>query len=380
VAHRPIPPADRLREIAAGFQILGDLHSVAPYGSGHINDTFCVNVEQAGAPLRYILQRLNTDVFRDPASVMANIARVTEHLATQLRREGVRDASRRALTLVPSRDGALWREEPDGVWRCYLFVEHARTWDEIDSPAQAAAAARAFAEFQRRLADLPPPPLHETIPGFHDTPRRFRALQAAIAADPFQRVALAQPEIEFALARAHIVDRLERARLEGRLPVRVTHNDTKLNNVMLDETTGEAVCVIDLDTVMPGLVHYDFGDLCRTATRPTAEDETDLGRVRMQPDTYAALVEGYLAGGSSFLTDAEVDLLACSAHLITFEIGVRFLTDFLEGDVYFKTRRPQHNLDRCRVQFAMVKSLEDNLGWMQEITLEAWRRTRRGPT
>lgn len=376
MARRPTPPPERLRELAAGFRIHGDVLGVEPYGSGHINDTFCVRVEQAGAPLRYVLQRLNTDIFRDPTAVMLNIARVTEHLAAQLRREGVRDASRRALTLVPARDGALWRNEPDGAWRCYLFIERARTWDAIESPAQAAAAARAFAEFQRRLADLPPPPLADTIPGFHDTPRRFCALQAAIQADPHRRAAKAMPEIEFARARAQIVDRLERARAEGRLPLRVTHNDTKLNNVMLDDATGEGVCVIDLDTVMPGLVHYDFGDMCRTATRPTPEDETDLARVRMRRDMYEALVSGYLEGGAGFLTEAEVDLLAFSARLITFEIGIRFLTDFLEGDAYFKTRRPGHNLDRCRVQFAMVRSFEENEDWMQQMTREAWVRAR----
>ncbi|MCX7818415.1 MAG: aminoglycoside phosphotransferase family protein [Kiritimatiellae bacterium] len=375
---RPSVSPTRLRELASGFHIYGDIVSIEPYGSGHINDTFCVRVDQAGTPVRYVLQRLNTEIFRNPAAVMDNITRVTAHLAAQLQQEGAPEASRRTLTLVPARRGGVWCDEADGAWRCYLFIERARTWDEVQSPAQAAAAARAFAEFQRRLAGLPPPPLAETIPGFHDTPRRFRALQAAIAADPHNRAARAREEIAFALAHEAIVDRLERARADGRLPVRVTHNDTKLNNVMLDETTGEGICVIDLDTVMPGVVLYDFGDMCRTATRPTAEDERELARVRMRRDMYEALVRGYLEGGAAFLTAAEVELLAFSAQLITFEIGTRFLTDFLEGDVYFKTRRPEHNLDRCRVQFAMVRSFEENAEWMQRATLDAWARAQEG--
>lgn len=375
MVQRPIPPLHRLRELATSFCIHGDLGPIVPYGSGHINDTFCVHVEQAGTPLRYILQRLNTEIFRDPAAVMSNIERVTKHLHAQLRREGIQDTSRRALSLVPARDGGgVWRSEPDGAWRCYLFIERARTYDTIESPAQARAAARAFAEFQRRLADLPPPPLLETIPFFHDTPRRFRMLEAAINADPHRRATAAVREIEFALERANIVDGLERVRREGTLPVRVTHNDTKLNNVMLDDVTGEGICVIDLDTVMPGLIPYDFGDMCRAAARPTPEDTLDLSRVQIQREMFKALVCGYLEGGAECLTQAEVNLFAFSARLITLEIGIRFLADFLEGDVYFKTHHPLHNLERCRVQFAMVRSFEENEEWMQQVTLDAWSR------
>lgn len=371
---RPLPPPERLRDIVAKFALFGDIGPVAPYGSGHINDTFAVEVRQAGAPLRYILQRLNTAVFRDPAAVMRNIKRVTSHLAARWRRHGVADASRRTLTPLPTRRGDLWMDEPDGAWRMYLFIEGARTYDQIETPLQAAAAARAFGEFQLQLADLPPAELAETIPGFHDTPARFAALKAAIEADEVGRAATAGPEIEFAMARASIVGRLLAEQAAGRLPLRVTHNDTKLNNVMLDDATGEGVCVIDLDTVMPGLVLYDFGDMCRTATRPTPEDEQDLERVVMRRDMFAALVDGYLAAAAGFLVPAEAELLAFSARLITFEIGVRFLTDFLRGDVYFKTRRPNHNLDRCRVQFRMVRSFEENEAWMADTVAAARRR------
>jgi len=371
---RPPPPPDRLREIVGRFRISGDVGDIRPYGSGHINDTFVVEVDQAGAPVRYILQRLNTDVFRDPAAVMRNIGRVTRHLADRLRRAGVRDASRRALTLVPTLDGADWLDEPDGAWRVYLFIERARTYDQIEHPGQAEAAARAFARFQLELADLPVGSLAETIPDFHHTRRRFEALREAVRADPLGRASGCRPEIEFAFAREGIVDTLLDARAAGLLPDRVTHNDTKLNNVMLDDATGEGVCVIDLDTVMPGLVLYDFGDMCRTATRPTPEDERDLGRVRMRPDMFEVLARGYLSAAADFLLDAEVERLAFSARLITFEIGIRFLADYLLGDVYFKTHRPGHNLDRCRVQFRMVESFEANEDRMREIVDALWRR------
>ncbi len=370
---RPVPAPERLCEVACRFDFYGDLCTVTPYGSGHINDTYRVDVNQAGTAVSYILQRLNTDIFRDPAAVMRNIQLVTEHLAKRLGERGVPDVSRRTLTLVPTRDGRIWLNEPDGVWRMYLFITGARTYDQIEHPRQAEAAAAAFAEFQRDLADFPPRSLAETIPDFHHTRRRFETLKTAIREDCVGRAARVGPEIEFALAREPIVDTLLNARAAGRLPDRVIHNDTKLNNVLLDDVTGAGVCVIDLDTVMPGLVHYDFGDMCRTATRPTPEDETRLERVAMRREMFEALARGYLSRAAPFLLPAEVEWLAFSARLITFEIGIRFLTDYLLGDVYFKIRRPDHNLDRCRVQFRMVESFEANESWMQDVIAQLWR-------
>jgi Ser/Thr protein kinase RdoA (MazF antagonist) len=225
----------------------------------------------------------------------------------------------------------------------------------VENKEQAFQAARAFGRFQEQLASLPAPRLLDTIPDFHNTPKRFKALEEAIAADAAGRAAMAKPEIEFALAHQSMASVL----LDANLPERVTHNDTKFNNVMLDDTTGEAICVIDLDTAMPGLAPYDFGDMVRATTSPALEDERDLSKVTMQFPMFEALVRGYLSSAGGFLTKAEKDLLAFSGKLITFEIGIRFLTDYLAGDTYFKVHREGHNLDRCRTQFKLVESIEE---------------------
>jgi aminoglycoside phosphotransferase (APT) family kinase protein len=342
-----------LRGLARQFQIFGEFLSAEPYGSGHINDTYCAVFDQAGTRVRYIFQRINHLVFKNPVAVMENISRVTAHLGAKL--AGQKDRSRRALTLVPGRDGrSFQRDEQGNYWRVYLFIERARTYDTVDTPAQAFQAAKAFGRFQKLLADLPAPRLHDTIPDFHHTPKRFAALEQAIAADAANRAKLAQPEIDFALQRKSIVSVL----LDANLPTRVTHNDTKVNNVMLDDATGEGICVVDLDTLMPGLALYDFGDTVRTATSPAKEDERDLSRVMMQFPRFEALVRGYLSEAGEFLTPAEKRLLAFSGKLITFEIGIRFLTDHLAGDVYFKVHRQGHNLDRARAQFKLIESIE----------------------
>ena len=357
-----------VREVAAGFELLGNYVSATPYGSGHINDTYLIEFNQSGQRVRYIFQRINHKVFKQPVDLMQNIERVTAHLRRKMSDSGASDTSRRALSLVPARDGKAWQVDADGnYWRCYLFIEGAKTYDQIESPQQALAAARAFGEFQKLLADLPAPRLHETIPGFHDTRGRFDALFRAVEADASNRASLVKPEIEFARQREFLVDVLLLAQSSREIPERVTHNDTKLNNVMLDDLTGEGVCVIDLDTVMPGLSLYDFGDMCRTACRPTAEDETDLSKVEVRLEMFEALTSGYLLSAGKFLCNAEVKHLAFSAGLITFEIGLRFLTDFLQGDQYFKIYRPQHNLDRARVQFKMIESFERNASAMNTI-------------
>ncbi len=314
---------------------------------------------QGGTRLRYILQRVNHAIFRDVPAVMDNIQRVTRHLRAACRQDGATDRSRRVLTIVPTRAGQpCWRDENGNFWRLYVFIEAATTYDTIESPTQAYAAARAFGQFQRQLADLDGPRLHETIPDFHHTRSRFAALLEAARQDPGGRLALARPELDFALAREPLVDTLLDLAAAGDIPERITHNDTKLNNVMLDDTTGEGICVIDLDTVMPGLALYDFGDMVRSATRPTAEDERDLAKVEANLEMFAALIQGYAETAGPMLVEAERANLELAGRLITFEIGLRFLTDFLLGDRYFKTHRPQHNLDRCRVQFKMVQSFE----------------------
>ena len=342
-----------VRPVARGFQIYGEFVQAAPYGSGHINDTYCAVFDQAGSRVRYILQRINHNVFKNPAALMENIQRVTSHLTGKLSNEP--DFIRRALTLIAARDGRPYFLDAEGsYWRAYLFIEKARTYDAVESAQQAFEAAKAFGRFQKLLSDLPAPRLHDTIPDFHHTPKRFAALEQAVAADIANRAQLAKAEIEFALRRKAMTGVL----LDAGLRERVTHNDTKLNNVMLDDTTGEGVCVIDLDTVMPGLVLYDFGDMVRTTTSPAREDERDLSKVKMEFPMFEALARGYLTSAADFLTRAEKSFLAFSGKLITFEIGIRFLTDFLAGDTYFKVRRANHNLDRCRTQFKLVESIE----------------------
>lgn len=339
--------------MARHFVIDGDFASATPYGSGHINDSYCAAFQRANRTERFILQRMNHDIFRDPVALMGNIQRVTAHLAQQL--NGQADCDRRVLTLIPTCDGRVWhRDEQGAYWRVYRFIENATSYDAVQSPGQAYEAARAFGRFQQMLASLPAPRLHETIPDFHNTQKRFAALEKAIAADAVGRVAQAGPEIEFARMRRSMAGIL----IDANLPERVTHNDTKFNNVLLDDATGEGLCVIDLDTVMPGLVAYDFGDMVRTTTSASVEDERDLTKVRMEFPMFEALLRGYLESAGAFLTAAERETLAISGKLITFEVGIRFLTDFLSGDTYFKVHREGHNLDRCRTQFKLVESIE----------------------
>ena len=348
-----------IREVVEFFHLPGAFISATPFGSGHINDTYRITMLDQGAEVRYIVQWINHHVFKHPAALMANIERVTAHLHQKLKANGVHDTSRRALTLVRTRGNGSHAVDADGnTWRCFKAIEGVRSVNQIENPQQGYEAARAFGEFQQLLSDLPQPRLLDTIPNFHHTRSRFDALRAAIAADAAHRVERAGPEIEFVLAREAMVDVLLAAQARGEIPERVTHNDTKLNNVLLDDATGAGVCVIDLDTVMPGLTLYDFGDLCRTATCPTAEDEQDLTKVEIQLEMFAALVRGYLSSAGAFLCQAEREQLVFSARLITFEIGIRFLADFLQGDIYFKTHRPGHNLDRARVHFKLVAEME----------------------
>jgi Ser/Thr protein kinase RdoA (MazF antagonist) len=339
--------------VARQFQIHGEFSGATLYGSGHINDTYRAVFHQAGAPVRYILQRINHNVFKNPAALMENIQRVTSHLAAQGADEP--DRGRRVLTLIPARDGRAWHVDAEANhWRAYRFIENARSYDAVESTEQAFQAAKAFGRFQQLLTGLPAPRLHDTIPDFHHTPKRLMALEQAIASDAAGRAGQAKPEIEFAFAHKSIASVL----LDANLPERVTHNDAKFNNVMLDDATGEGLCVIDLDTVMPGLALYDFGDMVRATTSPAKEDERYLSRVTMQFPMFEALVRGYLASAGGFLTKAEKQHLAFSGKLITFEQGIRFLTDYLAGDTYFKVSRDGHNLDRCRTQFKLVESIE----------------------
>lgn len=361
--------APDLGEISARFDIRADFIEGMPYGSGHINDTYCASFNQAGrAPIRYILQRINTNVFKTPVLLMENIARVTRHSLERLIAEGNPEARRRTLTCIPAIDGKPYAIDTlGGYWRVYPFIESATGHDEIQTNDQAFQAAKAFGNFQKLAAGLGGGRLHETIPGFHDTPKRLEALRAAIEEDPLNRAAGLKAEIDFVEARAAGCSRITDLIAAGTIPERVTHNDTKLNNVLLDDETAEGVCVIDLDTTMPGSALYDFGDMVRTATPSTREDSTDLAKQDMRLDRFEALVGGYMASARSFLNAAEVENLAFSGKLLTLECGIRFLTDFLQGDVYFKIKRPEHNIDRCRNQFALVAAIEKRLPEMEKI-------------
>ncbi|MDP3850408.1 MAG: aminoglycoside phosphotransferase family protein [Luteolibacter sp.] len=364
----PTTLAPNLREIALLFDMRADFIEGHPYGSGHINDTYCATFDQAGRKIRYILQRINTHVFKTPVALMENIERVTRHSLGQLLADGCPDARRRTLTCIPSVDGKPYAIDPLGnYWRIYLFIENASGHDEIQTNEQAYQAARAFGNFQKLAAGLGGARLHETIPDFHNTPKRLEALRRALEADSSNRAAALKPEIDFALNRAADCARIHDLIASGAIPERVTHNDTKLNNVLLDDLTAEGVCVIDLDTTMPGSALYDFGDMVRTATPTEPEDSIDLSNLDIRLDRFDSLVCGYLDAARSFLCPAELDHLAYSGKLLTLECGIRFLTDYLQGDVYFKIKRPAHNLDRCRNQFAFVAAIERRLPEMEEI-------------
>ncbi len=347
-----------IKKVGAGFRIFGDFVEAAPYGSGHINDTYAAVYDQGGAKVRYIFQRINHNIFKNPPALMENIQRVTEHQQRKLGASG--NGSRGALQVIKTHENSPFLHDEDGnYWRSYIFIENAKTFDIIETPEQAYQAAKAFGRFQTTLVDMPGGRLLETIPDFHNTPKRYEALEEAIEKDVCNRAASVKEEIEFALGRKDAAGLLIGLCEKGEIPERITHNDTKLNNVMIDDESGEGICVIDLDTVMPGLVHYDFGDLVRTSTSPAAEDEKDLSKVTMQMHMFEALIKGYLESANEFLTPLEKKYLPFSGKLITLEIGVRFLTDYLAGDVYFKIHREEHNLDRCRTQFKLVKSIEE---------------------
>jgi aminoglycoside phosphotransferase (APT) family kinase protein len=357
-----------IKEIAELFDMRADFVSAARYGSGHINDTYCAYYDQAGQRIRYIHQRLSTEAFKKPIELMENVDRVTTHALSELLKNDDPEARRRTLTCIPSVKGTPHAIDATGnCWRTYPFIERARTYDTIESEAQATEAARAFGEFQKLAATLPGEPLHETIPGFHNTKQRFQHLVAAIEADTENRAASVKTEIEWYMSQeaegCKVVDMLE----NGELPIRVTHNDTKLNNVMLDDVTGEGICVIDLDTTMPGSAIYDFGDMIRTATSPVAEDEKDVSLVTMRMPMFEALVKGYLASAGSFMTDNERSLLAFSGKLLSMECGCRFLTDYLKGDAYFKIHRDGHNVDRTRTQIALAESIDSQMDKMEAL-------------
>ena len=344
--------------IAKQFQLNGSLVEVKPFGSGHINDTFLLTCQTDKVQVRYILQRINRKIFIDPPALMENYLRVTEHIKKKVLAQGNTKLAERMVSVVSAIDGAVCYKSPEGnYWRLCTFVENAYTCDTMETPEQAYEAARMFGWFQRMLADLPGEPLHETIPDFHNTPERYLAFEKVLAEDVCGRAKDVKAEIDFAIGHADMCGVLLDLADAGEIPVRVTHNDTKINNVMLDDETGKGVCVIDLDTVMSGISLYDFGDMVRTATSFSEEDEKDLSLVNMRMPMFEALVGGFIRGTSGLLTDTEKQHLVFAGKLIIFEQYIRFLGDYIQGDVYYKIHRPGHNLDRSRTQLKLIQSI-----------------------
>jgi hypothetical protein len=359
------PDPATCRALGRVFGFAGELLAAAPHGAGHIHDTYLVRFERGPAGGVAILQRLNLRVFPDPARLMENIVRVTAHQRVKL--AGEDDAERRALRVLPAADGSgWWRDAAGAVWRAYAWIPGTRPPDALDALAEARQAALAFARFQRQLADLAPPRLHETIPDFHHTPKRFAAFAAAVAADGRGRAAGAAAEIEYAGRQEPLAGALLDAWRRGLLVERVTHNDTKLDNVLFDARDGRALCVIDLDTVMPGLPLWDFGDMVRSASLPV-EDERDPARLTASVEVFGALAAGYVEGLGEMLLPAERERLALAGQLLVYECGLRFLTDHLQGDVYFRIHRPDQNLDRARAHFAMLRSLLEREEALQRL-------------
>ena len=356
-----------LAEIACHFRIEGQFLDAEPYGSGHINETYASRFKTARGIQRFVHQRINHLVFKKPELVMENVERVTSHIRQQIITSGG-NPERQSLTLIPTLQGQTYCQAVDGsYWRTYDLIEGAQTYDVPEHLGQVFAAAKAFGEFQHQLASLPGSRLHETIPDFHNTPKRLHTFQQVVETDPCNRCGGVKADIEFILKRsgdaAIVVDQMAR----GLIPERVTHNDTKLNNVLIDDFSGEGLCVIDLDTVMPGSVLYDFGDMVRSGAATAAEDEKRLERVGIDLRLFERLAQGYAETGRKFLTSTEWDNLAFAGKLITFEQAMRFLGDYLNGDVYYKIHHPGHNLERARTQIKMVAEMERQMESMVKI-------------
>lgn len=354
--------SEQLLHMASHFAIPTPIQSAERYGDGHINDTFLLK-----GPTPYILQRLNTSIFANPEGVMANIVSVSAEIRKKiLAAHG--NPERESMTVIFAKDGrSYYRDLQGGFWRCYLYIGHTLSLKLPRNEADFKAAAYAFGHFQYLLQDYPASSLFVAIPHFHDTPSRYQDFLAAVAADKAHRVKEVGPEIAFAEARAKQADGIVSRLAKGIIPTRVTHNDTKLNNVLLDEKTGQGLCVIDLDTIMPGSALYDFGDAIRFGANTAAEDEKDLSKVSLSLPLFKTYTEGYLEGCKGSLTPEEIRLFPLGAYLMTYECGLRFLADYLNGDIYFHTAYPEHNLVRARDQFALVADMEKKAGQLQQM-------------
>lgn len=357
---------DSLEKIFLPFLEGGEITEITRYGKGHINDTYRVSVRmENGEEKRIILQRINRSIFKDPVALMDNIVKVTEYLKECVEKAGG-DVDKEVLQVLHTKEGAhhvLYERE---FYRCYRFIEGARSYEIVGGPEDFFKSGQALGKFQKLLGEFDGQTLHETIKDFHNTEKRFLDFQHTVRENPVNRAAACAEEIEFFLEREKDTKIINGLLREGSLPVRVTHNDTKYNNVMIDDETREAVCLVDLDTVMPGVSLYDFGDAIRSGATTAVEDEKDLSKVHFDLGLFEAYVNGYFSHGE-FLTDLEIEYLPFAAKIMTFECGMRFLKDYLEGDVYYKTSYPEHNLHRARNQMKLVSDMERDYQQMIEI-------------
>lgn len=356
-----------IKEICREFSLKGNFTGYEQINNGHVNSTYTLFFEEVGKVVKYVLQRVNTVAFKNPDILMSNIVAVTSYINEKNHEMNIPWADRGTLTFIPCTDGKYYYMENGNCWRVYKYIDGVYTLNTIKSPEIFENAGIAFGDFQNILAGFDGSTLYETIENFHNTASRYNDLMKAIEENRSGRVGLVKNEIEFVKQRESDTHILVDLINEGKLPLRVTHNDTKLNNILFDNTSNKGICIIDLDTVMPGLSLYDFGDSIRYGANTAAEDEKDLSKVSLSLELYEAYVKGYLSSAKNSLTDLEKELLPLGAKMMTLECGIRFLTDFLNGDVYFKTEYDEHNLDRCRTQFTLVADMERKMKEMQEI-------------
>lgn len=355
-----------LKKIYDSFLADGSFSEARLFGSGHIHDTFLVETSEKDKD-NYILQRLNNRIFKNIPELQENIERVTTHIKKKLLLIPGADVKRECLTVITAKSGKSWIEDKDGnYWRMFIYIPDHRSYDIVDTPDKAFEGGKAIGRFQALLADLPGEPLHETIPFFHDIEKRLEAFISTVKADRVNRASGASIEINFVMKRSEEMKKILHLGKEGKIPLRITHNDTKFNNILLDEND-KALCLIDLDTVMPGYVHYDFGDAIRTAANTAAEDEKELSKIRMDIVLYEAFAEGYLSETNDTLNSVEKEYLAFAPRLITYTMAVRFLTDYLDGDIYYKIHHEHHNLQRAKAQLKLVESMEEQYTSMQSI-------------
>ncbi len=357
-----------INEIIPHFLCEGKLLKIIPFGNGHINDTYRLYYQlEDGQTQSMILQRMNTYVFQSPDKLMENVLNVTSFLKNKTIQNG-REPERETLTVIlTDQDLPYYQDHDNHVWRMYPFIENTMSYDLVEDENIFYQSALAFGKFQNLLADYPADTLYETIPDFHDTRKRYDAFIKAMQEDCMQRAQGVSKEIAFVIEHEHYVDRFNEALQKGEVPLRVTHNDTKLNNILFDCDQHQAVCIVDLDTVMPGLVMNDFGDAIRFGASTALEDEKDLSQVACDMHLFEVYTKGFIEGTQGKLTPQEVELLPLGALMMTLECGIRFLTDYLQGDVYFKTEYPEHNLVRCRTQFQLVSDMEKK--WNQMTTI-----------